>query len=251
MRHNWVRDIADFAKYGLLKRLAGVDLRLGVLWYLTTHASDPKKPLVSYLSKPNTYRPCDGALFDTLLHLHNAKGGALTLEDIERGSVLPDNTVFYTAPLSTTALARGTRRMARQRWFADGCRLTQECDLIFLDPDTGLLPTSRKAENADGEEYATNDEVISLVRREQSVVCVQFGAPGHFEREPVNARQRLAALRAALAEEGFPEPWGLWWRDQHKVGFIVAPAVRHAETLATRRAEVLANGAWSTRVSLL
>ena len=64
MRHNWVRDIADFAKYGLLKRLAGSDLKLGVFWYLTTHA-DPNKPLVGYLSKPDEYRPCDGALFDT------------------------------------------------------------------------------------------------------------------------------------------------------------------------------------------
>ena len=73
MRHNWVRDIADFAKYGLLKRLAGADLRLGVFWYLTTHA-DPNKPLVSYLSKPDEYRPCDDGLFDTLCRLHNAKG---------------------------------------------------------------------------------------------------------------------------------------------------------------------------------
>lgn len=84
MRHNWVRDIADFAKYGSLKRLTGADLRLGVFWYLTTHA-DPSKPLVSYLSRPNAYRACEGALFDTLLRLHNEKGDALTLEDIERG----------------------------------------------------------------------------------------------------------------------------------------------------------------------
>ena len=124
-------------------------------------------------------------------------------------------------------------------------------NVIFFDPDTGLLPTGRKAENAGGEEYATIDEVLSLCRRGQSVVCVQFGAPGNFEREPVNARQRLAALRAALVEQDLPEPWGLWWRDQHTVGFIVAPAVRHAETLAARRAEVLADPAWSMRVSSL
>jgi hypothetical protein len=58
VRHNWVRDIADFAKYGVLKRLAGADLRLGVFWYLTMHA-DPNEPLVTYLSKPDAYRPCD------------------------------------------------------------------------------------------------------------------------------------------------------------------------------------------------
>ena len=36
-------DIADFAKYGLLKRLAGPELRPGVFWYLTTHAA-PNRP---------------------------------------------------------------------------------------------------------------------------------------------------------------------------------------------------------------
>jgi hypothetical protein len=100
VRHNWVRDIADFAKYGLLKRLAGEDLRLGVFWYLTTHA-DANPPLVSYLSRPERYRACDAALFDTLRGLHIEKGDKLTLEDIERGEVLPGGTVFYGRPLST------------------------------------------------------------------------------------------------------------------------------------------------------
>jgi hypothetical protein len=244
VRHNWARDIADFAKYGLLKRLAGADLRLGVFWYLTTHA-DSNKPLVSYLSRPDTYRACDDALFETLRRLHNEKGDALTLEDIERGNVLPGNTVFYGRPLSTTAIERTARRAARQRWFEDGCALTRDCDLIFLDPDTGLLPPGRKAENADGEEYAMLDEIISLCRRGQSVVCVQFGAPGNFEREPV------IASSAALTAQGFPEPWGLWWRDGHKVGLIVAPCTPHAATLRARTDEILADAAWSRKVDPL
>jgi hypothetical protein len=116
VRHNWVRDIADFAKYGLLKRLAGDDLRLGVFWYLTTHAA-ANRPLVSYLSQPDRYRACDDALFDTLRRLHIEKGDKLTLEDIERGDVLPRSTVFHSRPLSTTAIERTSRRMVRDRVF--------------------------------------------------------------------------------------------------------------------------------------
>ena len=126
--------------------------------------------------------------------LHIEKGDKLTLEDIERGNVLPGNTVFYGRPLSTTAIERTSRRTVRDRWFQDGCALTRACDLVFLDPDTGLLPSGRKAENTGGEEYALLEEVISLCRRGQSVVCVQFGAPGNFEREPEIARRRLASL---------------------------------------------------------
>ena len=250
MRHNWVRDIADFAKYGLLKRLAGDDLRLGVFWYLTTHA-DANRPLVSYLSRPDRYRACDAALFDTLRRLHNEKGDELTLEDIERGNVLPGNTVFYSRPLSTTAIERTSRRTVRDRWFQDGCALTRACDLVFLDPDTGLLPAGRKAENTGGEEYALLEEVISLCRRGQSVVCVQFGAPGNFEREPEIARRRLASLSEALKAEGFPEPWGLWWRDGHKVGLLVAPSTAHSDTLRRRRDEILIDPAWNGKLATL
>jgi hypothetical protein len=250
VRHNWVRDIADFAKYGLLKRLAGDDLRLGVFWYLTTHV-DANCPLVSYLSRPDKYRACDAALFDTLRRLHNEKGGELTLEDIERGNVLPSNTVFYSRPLSTTTIERRLRRADRDRWFQDGCALTRDCDLIFLDPDTGVLPAGRKAENSGGEEYALVEEIISLCQRGQSVVCVQFGAPGNFEREPEIARRRLAALSAALKAEGFPEPRGLWWRDGHKAGMLVAPSAVHSDSLRLRGDGILIDPAWQGKVAQL
>src|SRR5262249_17912797 len=152
----------------------------GVFWYLTTHA-DSNRPLVSYLSRPDRYRACDSALFDSLRRLHLEKGDSVTLEDIERSTVLPGNTVFYGRPLSTTAIDRAGRRIARDAWFEEGSAVTRNCDLIFLDPDTGLLPPGRRAENVGGEEYALLEEVLSLCRRGQSVVCVQFGAPGNFE----------------------------------------------------------------------
>jgi hypothetical protein len=250
VRHCWVRDIADFAKYGLLKRLAGDDLRLGVFWYLTTHAA-ANSPLVGYLSRPDRYRACDAALFDTLRRLHLEKGDNLTLDDIERAKVVAGNAVFYGRPLSTTAIDRKGRRTVRDQWFQDGCVLTRDCNLIFLDPDTGLLPPGRKVENAGGEEYATHEEIIALCQRGQSVVAVQFGSPGNFERDPEIARARLAALGAALNTNGFPEPWGLWWRDGHKVGLIVAPSAAHPDALRLRREELLADPAWDGKLSLL
>ena len=248
MRQCWVRDIADFAKYGLLKRLAGADLRLGVFWYLTTHAA-PNKPLVSYLWRPDEYQRFDPSLFDTLCHLHNAKRDALTLDDIERGGVLPNTTVFYAAPLATSVLDRAARAENRRRWFEDGLTVTTECDIILLDPDTGLLPPRRKVENSGGEEYATLDEILALCRRGQCVVTVQFGAPQNFESEPVKARERLAMLRAALTARGLPEPFGLWWRDGHKVGLLVAPCEKHGELLRARRDAILADARWSKKVA--
>src|SRR5262249_30580313 len=70
VRHGWATDIADFAKYALLRRLAASDLRIGVLWYLTTHAS-PGRPLASYLSRSDLYSPLDPQLFEALRTLRN------------------------------------------------------------------------------------------------------------------------------------------------------------------------------------
>ena len=74
-----------------------------------------------------------------------------------------------------------------------------------------------------------------------------FGAPGNFEREPVIARQRLAALSATLTAQALPEPWGLWWRDRHKVGLIVAPSAHHAGTRRARTDEILGDAAGSRK----
>lgn len=250
MRQCWVRDVADFAKFGLLKRLAGSDLRLGVSWYLTTHAPR-NKPLVSYLSRPNEYQPCDHVLFNALRGLHDAKGDELTLDDIERGAILPETTLFYAAPLATSALNRADRLEHRDRWFQEGLNLTIDCDVILLDPDTGLLPPRYKTANSRGEEYATVDEILALCRRGQSVVSVQFGAPQNFEREPVRARERLAMLRAALTAQGLPEPFGLWWRDGHKVGLLVSPCEQHAALLRSRSDAILADEGWSKKAVAL
>ncbi len=51
MRQCWVGDIADFAKYGMLKLLAGSDLRLGVFWLALTTRAAPNEALVSSVTR--------------------------------------------------------------------------------------------------------------------------------------------------------------------------------------------------------
>jgi hypothetical protein len=250
VRQGWVCDVADFAKFGLLKRLAEPRLRLGVVWYLTNHAA-PNPPLVSYLSRPQRYRAFDAALFDALLRIRATKGDAATLDDIEHGDVLPAGALYYSAPLATTSLARPARAAARDTWFQEALDRVAPCDLVFLDPDTGLLPPNRKSENRHGEEYATPAEALAFCARGQSVACVQFGSPGNFEPEPKLARQRLTTLRETFAPHGLPEPWGLWWGDGHKVGMLIAAAPRHASHLRRATEAILHDTHWGKKVTAL
>jgi hypothetical protein len=244
MRNCWVGDIADFAKYALLKRLAGSDLRIGVLWYLTTHYA-PSKPLTAYLRQPERYAPLDPDLFEALRRLRPGERD-LTVEDVERGDVLPSETVFYASPLTTSPPPLKQRREQRERWFEQGLEQTKCCNLIFLDPDTGVLPPRYKVHRTHGDKYAAVEEVLAIVSRGQSVACVQFGKRGHLEGGiPKLARERLAMLRDALAARDFPEPFGIWWPDRHKVGLLIAPCASDARKLRKRRDDILADPTWS------
>jgi hypothetical protein len=190
-------------------------------------------------------------VFDRLHKLEPGKDRKLTVKDIEREGVLPVSTVFYPSPLETSNLDRSRRSGERQRWFAQGLARIEDCNLVFFDPDTGLLPSARKCHNARGEEYATLEEILEVCRRGQSVVCVQFGAPQNFEREPKIARDRLATLHIRLAAEGFPDPFGIWWPDRHKVGLLIAPCKSHAVTLRKRWNAILNDPIWSGKVRAL
>ena len=78
MQNQYVGDIGDFGKYGLLRALAGDPLRLGVIWHLFPD-EPPKEPgkgdgkFIDYLCNPkprdSKLRDCDSYLYDELLKI--------------------------------------------------------------------------------------------------------------------------------------------------------------------------------------
>ena len=68
-------NLADFAKYGLTKRLAHDDFRLGVVWYPLRRE---RSRIMHYLSlpEPNGYSACDGSLYKALREVHFTRGDA-------------------------------------------------------------------------------------------------------------------------------------------------------------------------------
>jgi hypothetical protein len=251
MRNHWVRDVADFAKFGIVRHLISKQLSLGVVWWLTDHAK-LQKPLTGYLNRqrPNPLTACDADLLNVLGKIHERPESQITVADLETSTALPKGTKFHSDVLRTTTLPRAERLAARRKWFERAMKSVAGQDVVLLDPDTGVLKPDAKVENSRGEEYASLDEVRRLLDREQSVVIVQFGKPQNFESEPVTARARLATLKSATAG-AHPEPFGLWWKDGHKIGLLVAPCHAHGERLEERRASLLAHPGWSKQVTAL
>src|ERR1035441_7091230 len=131
MRDRFIGDIGDFSKYGLLRALAGVhpqeapELSLGIVWYRVPDAG------IKYLSDPKRSRDCDPLLFDELSRLVGSN--QRTIAAIEQISIWPRGTKFF----SLSAVKRFSTAES-DPWLDEAEKTLTGCDLVFLDPDTGL-----------------------------------------------------------------------------------------------------------------
>lgn len=181
MQHRYFGDVGDFGKYGLLRTLCGVHeeprLKLGIVWYLfpdESHNEDGKH--VGYLRKVDpSFRDCDELLYDKLRTLlfdgHALIAGNRHLGSAESSSILPEETNFYSEPLSyEQGLSIPARSALRNAWLHGALSATESADLIFMDPDNGIECASVNRTSVKGPKYAFWTDIDAFVARGQSVL---------------------------------------------------------------------------------
>ena len=134
MQNQYVGDIGDFAKYGLLRAL-GEGQRLGVAWYL--FPDEPRKTdgkYIDYLKHPDKWRYLDQDLFDCLQSI--VQRGPREVHQIEISGLL-GNAVFSNVPLIFEG-DPNERATQRASWFQDVLTDLDDCTVVFADPDNGL-----------------------------------------------------------------------------------------------------------------
>jgi|LGOV01.1.fsa_nt_gb hypothetical protein len=167
MKNMYFGDVGDFGKYGLLKKLSNQGLSIGVNWYLTKdedHISDGK--FIEYLNneKRGSYRDCDSELYDYLKKL--VESGQRDVSLIERFPRF-NHMQFYNPLLNVehiTGLSeRGRRERVelRKQWFDDSILCLKNCDLIFCDPDNGIMPFSVTLTKSTSVKYISQHEIES------------------------------------------------------------------------------------------
>ena len=135
MQDRYVGDVGDFVKYGLLRAIRGTK-RLGVAWYLRPNAGPAGDGRhTAYLQHPDEWRHLDDELFDALREL---TADRRSVANIQQSGILGD-AVFATDRL----VVAGVKARDRQRWFDRTKRQFADCDLVFADPDNGLVPNDR------------------------------------------------------------------------------------------------------------
>lgn len=133
MQDRYAGDVGDFVKLGLLRAIS-VKRKLGLAWYRFTdedHNKDGRH--TDYLNYPAKYRQLDPDLFD---HLSNVVDSARTI-----ASLLPtlNDAISTDENLDVKMIPARERRGWRQAWFTNVVDQLSTCDLVFADPDNGIV----------------------------------------------------------------------------------------------------------------
>jgi hypothetical protein len=231
MQNRYTGDIGDYGKYALLKKLAGSDLRLGVVWYLNPHEkNNTDGKFVEYLreAKEDKYRPIDPGIYDALKKM--VQDDRRQVESVRECGIFPLDTIFYETPLDYANLRNGEdRRRARKAWSLDALNNTTDASLVFFDPDKGLEVKSVSPHTKTGAEYVFEAEIQPFLDRDQSIVVYQHmnraGCVGDQVRKGISRLRKLANDR---------EGWAISFHSYSVRIYFVLPSTKHGPILQER-----------------
>lgn len=166
MKNQYLGDIGDYGKYGLLRFLASKGIQIGVNWYLTKNDNSNDGKFKEYLDREKEPWMIDQDLFSQLQIIKsNPKS---TVKAVKALNLIP-GAVYYAACLDLIDLTPKERSIARDQWFAESSICLQNTNLIFADPDNGISfrLTSRAKNN---EKYIFPSDIETYYRMGKDVV---------------------------------------------------------------------------------
>lgn len=133
MQDRYAGDVGDFVKLGLLRALSP-GRKLGVAWYrFPDEAHNTDGQHTGYPDHRTRYSSLDPALFD---HLGSVVLGARSITSLL--AALPC-AVSSDQPIDVALVPARQRRAWRPGWFAEALETLSDCDLVFADPDNGIV----------------------------------------------------------------------------------------------------------------
>ena len=221
MQNRYTGDIGDFDKLGLLRWVGKSGFSIGVNWYLVPDEAHNADGLhISYL-KDDTYRKYDADLWQALRDIVNS--GIREIKALETPAIL--NAIFFSDILDLSKTPTADRARHWQLWHARALEQLNSCNLVFLDPDNGLMVPSAERSMKAGK-YVLPQELADYYRQGSSVVYYQ-----HKARLPDSVYSEQ--FQRLTTSGNFPESSGLGLKfkttSQRYYFFIMQP--QHAERM--------------------
>jgi len=185
VKNQYVGDVNDFVKYGLIRALTADGQRSSfVAWLLTPDDERSDGRRLGYLESSSKWRHRDPELFDSLHTL--VQNGERSVESVATSGIIPG--ARYYADFVPQACD------ARRHHFEHLLRLAAGRELIFFDPDNGLEIASCPSGRKDSPKYLLWRELIDSYLAGHSVLIYQ-----HF---PRRAREEyITAMSERIAGE--------------------------------------------------
>ena len=165
MKNQYVGDIGDYGKYGLLRFLASHGIKIGVNWYLTENDGSTDGKFTTYLKNPAD-RVYDPELFDALQNI--ADHPDKTVKMIKQAGIIPD-AEFFGELLKSSSLKADAREWNRRLWFNNSTLMLGNAELIFADPDNGIS-YRKTARTKDSEKFILPEDVAEYYNSGRNVV---------------------------------------------------------------------------------
>ena len=164
MQNRYAGDVGDFGKLGMLRQIEKSGISVGVNWYLVgdeNHNNDGKH--IGYLENKK-FRGCDDELLEKLRSMIAQKNR--TVFELENLELLKTGKYFHERLYEP----RRQDCVTRSTWHAHALNSMKGCDLVFIDPDNGLLPKSVGCASDKSIKYVLPEEIIDYYKAGHSVV---------------------------------------------------------------------------------
>ena len=173
MQDRYAGDIGDFGKIALLKALQTHGLSVGVNWYKTDAPESEKNSDGSYkqddgkYAVPDRYRCCDQILAENLLDIFHGNNRSISV--LEEANLIP-GAIYYNEPVTVNN---------RAAWHKTALKKLRSADIVFLDPDNGMLIKSIGKGSIRSVKYTFYEEVHDYINQSHSVLVYN-----HRSRKP-------------------------------------------------------------------
>lgn len=218
MQNHYVGDIGDFGKYGLLKFISSeTKLKLGINWYLNDGEKNKDGKFYDYLIDNACYnrllefggetnyklknieikddyskrmKICDEELYYQLRDIiveWIKDNDTRKVQEIKNRQILGNRTDYYEDFIDTNN---------RKTWCEKGLKKLSNSEIVFFDPDNGLIINEEGNNNIKTPKHIYSDEIIPYFQRGQSLIIYQ-----HATREKgVNFDDQLKRKALKLKE---------------------------------------------------
>lgn len=201
MQNRYVGDIGDYVKLAILRALSP-DHFLGVAWYLfpdEAHNADGRH--INYLNDPDSWRRLDPELFD---FLGQTVRGERSVEALESRQLL-ESATFFRENLRMGMLPASQRSSARNHWFDRAINALDGCDLVFADPDNGLIDDApqRRRQSKFGKQMPLSEALAIADGRQTIIYHHNTRFPGGHDMEVRHWQRQLGPKTIAIRANAY------------------------------------------------